>query len=43
MAAKVQDVIADVIEEDPDSFKSGPYRAIVDQVITYLWPCEPIS
>jgi hypothetical protein len=43
MAAKAQDVIEDVLEEDPDTFKSGPYRQVVDQVISYLWPCEPIS
>jgi hypothetical protein len=43
MAAKVQDVIGDVLEEDPDTFKSGPYRQVVDQIISYLWPCEPIS
>jgi hypothetical protein len=43
MAERVQDTIADVLEEDPDTFKSGPYRQIVDQIISYLWPCEPIS
>jgi hypothetical protein len=43
MAAKAQDVIEDVLEEDPDTFKSGSYRQVVDQIISYLWPCEPIS
>jgi len=43
MANKVQDVIADVLEEDPDTFGTGPYRPVIDQIITYLWPCEPIS
>lgn len=43
MANRVQNVIADVLEEDPDTFKSGPYRQIVEQIIAYLWPCEPIS
>jgi hypothetical protein len=43
MATRVQDVVGDVLEEDPDTFKSGPYRQIVDQIIAYLWPCEPIS
>jgi hypothetical protein len=43
MANKVRDVIADVLEEDPDTFGKGPYRAVVDQIITYLWPCEPVS
>ena len=43
MAARIQDVVADVLEEDPDSFKSSPYRQVVDQLIDYLWPCEPIS
>jgi hypothetical protein len=43
MAARVQDVVADVLEEDPDNFRSSPYRPVVDQLITYLWPCEPVS
>jgi len=43
MAARVQDTILDVLEEDPDSFRTLPYRQIVDQLISYLWPCEPIS
>src|SRR5882672_5805569 len=43
MANKVRDVIADVLEEDPDTFGTGPYRPVVDQIISYLWPCEPIS
>ena len=43
MANKVRDVIADVLEEDPDTFGAGPYRPVVDQIISYLWPCEPIS
>ena len=43
MANKVKDVIADVLEEDPDTFGAGPYRPVVDQIISYLWPCEPIS
>jgi hypothetical protein len=43
MVNKVKDVIADVLEEDPDTFGTGPYRAVVDQIISYLWPCAPIS
>jgi hypothetical protein len=43
MAARVQDTVADVLEEDPDSYRTSPYRALVDQIITFLWPCEPIS
>lgn len=43
MAARIQDVVADVLEEDPDNFRSSPYRPVVDQLITYLWPCEPVS
>ena len=43
MAAKVQDVIADVLEEDPDTFRTAPYRPAVNQIISFLWPCEPIS
>jgi len=43
MANKVRDVIEDVLDEDPDTFRNGPYRAVVEQVITYLWPCEPVS
>ena len=43
MVNKVRDVVADILEEDPDTFRTGPYRAVVDQIIAYLWPCEPIS
>jgi hypothetical protein len=43
MANKVRDVVEDVLEEDPDTFGRGPYRAVVDQIIAYLWPCAPIS
>ena len=43
MVTKVRDVVADVLEEDPDTFRTGPYRAVVDQIISYLWPCAPIS
>ena len=43
MAIRVQDTIADVLEEDPDTFRSAPYRPAVDQIIAFLWPCEPIS
>jgi hypothetical protein len=43
MADKVKDVIADVLDEDPDTFRTGPYRAVMNQIITYLWPCEPVS
>jgi hypothetical protein len=43
MANKVKDVIADVLDEDPDTFGTGPYRPVVEQIISYLWPCEPIS
>src|SRR6266699_164950 len=43
MVERVRDVVADILEEDPDTFRAGPYRAVVDQIIAYLWPCEPIS
>jgi len=43
MAARVRDVVADVLEEDPDTFKAAPYRPTVEQIISYLWPCAPIS
>ena len=43
MANKVRDVVEDILEEDPDTFRNGPYRALMDQIITYLWPCEPVS
>jgi hypothetical protein len=42
MTARVQDTIGDIVEEDP-SLKTGPYRQFVEQIITFLWPCEPIS
>jgi hypothetical protein len=43
MASRVQDVITDVLEEDPDTFRGSPYRAVVDQILGFLWPCQPIS
>ena len=43
MATRAQDTIADVLEEDPDTFRNQSYRQVVDQIISYLWPCEPIS
>jgi hypothetical protein len=43
MAERVRDVVDDILEEDPDTFKSGSYRQIVDQIVSYLWPCEPVS
>jgi hypothetical protein len=43
MVERVRDVVSDILEEDPDTFRTGPYRVVVDQIITYLWPCEPIS
>jgi hypothetical protein len=42
MAARVQDTIEEIVEEDPD-LRNGPYRQFVEQIITFLWPCEPIS
>ena len=42
MAARVQETIGEIIEEDPD-LRTGPYRQFVEQIITFLWPCEPIS
>jgi hypothetical protein len=43
MVERVRDTVADILEEDPDTFRMGPYRAVVDQIIVFLWPCEPIS
>ena len=43
MAERVRDTVADILEEDSDTFRTSPYRAVVDQIITFLWPCEPIS
>jgi hypothetical protein len=43
LAERVQDTMGDVLEEDPDGFRDQPYRQMMDQIITYLWPCEPIS
>ena len=43
MVERVQDTIADALEEDPDTFRTASYRQVVDQIISYLWPCEPIS
>ena len=42
MAARVQETIGEIIEEDHD-LRTGPYRRFVEQIITFLWPCEPIS
>jgi len=43
MAGRVQDMIGDVLEEDPDNFRGSPYKAVVDQILGFLWPCQPIS
>ena len=43
MVDRVRDSVSDILEEDPDTFRASPYRAVVDQIITFLWPCEPIS
>ena len=43
MVERVHNSVADILEEDPDTFRAAPYRAVVDQIITFLWPCEPIS
>ena len=43
MVERVRDTVEDILEEDPDTFRTGPYRAVVDQIIVFLWPCEPIS
>src|SRR5262249_41678520 len=43
MVERVHESVADILEEDPDTFRTSPYRAVVDQIITFLWPCEPIS
>ena len=43
MVERVRESVADILEEDPDTFRTAPYRAVVDQIITFLWPCEPIS
>jgi hypothetical protein len=43
MVERVRDTVVDILEEDPDTFRMGPYRAVVDQIIVFLWPCEPIS
>ncbi len=42
MATKVQDTIEDVVEEAPD-IKTGPYRQFVEQIVSFVWPCAPIS
>ena len=42
MAARVHDTIDDIVDEAPD-LKDGPYRPFIEQIITLLWPCEPIS
>ena len=42
MAEKVHDVIEDIIDDVPE-LKTNPYRAVVEQVIMFNWPCEPIS
>jgi len=42
MAERVHHTLEEIMEEDPD-LKTGPYRQFVEQIITFLWPCEPIS
>ena len=43
MANRVADAIEDILEEDSETFKDANYRLIVEQILTFLWPCEPIS
>jgi hypothetical protein len=42
-AKKIQSLLEDVVEEDPDTFRTLPYQPIVRQIAAFLWPCEPIS
>ncbi len=42
MAARIRETVDDIVEEAPD-LKTGPYRQVVEQLMTFLWPCEPIS
>ena len=42
MAARIRETVDDIVEEAPD-LKTGPYRQVVEQLMTSLWPCEPIS
>jgi len=42
MAERVHHTLEEIMEEDPD-LKTGPYRQFVEQIIIFLWPCEPIS
>lgn len=43
MAARVAAVMDSVLEEDEESFKNVDYRTIAEQLLVFLWPCEPIS
>ena len=42
-AKKIESLLEDVVEEDPDSFRALPYQPIIRQIAVFLWPCEPIS
>jgi hypothetical protein len=42
-AKKIQSLLEDVVEEDPDTFRTLPYQPVVRQIAAFLWPCEPIS
>jgi hypothetical protein len=42
-AKKIESLLEDVVEEDPDTFRTLPYQPAVRQIAVFLWPCEPIS
>jgi hypothetical protein len=42
-AKKIESLLEDVVEEDPDSFRTLSYQPVVRQIAVFLWPCDPIS
>jgi len=42
-ATKIESLLEDVVEEDPETFRAAPYQPVVRQIAVFLWPCEPIS
>jgi hypothetical protein len=43
MAARVAAVMGDILEEGSFTFKDLDYRTLAEQLLVFLWPCEPIS
>jgi hypothetical protein len=42
-ASRVRIVLQELLEGDPDTFKTMPYKSVIQQIVVFLWPCEAKS